>query len=266
MTHNRLRIGRCLAIALSLALGFAPARAQPPHRAGLVIQHADGRVATYCVRFAEPSITGLDLLNRAGVPIVVEVSGLGTAVCAMDGQGCAYPAQPCFCQCQGVNCAYWNYLHLFDGAWRYSSISVSGYTIADGAVDGWAWGDKVIPPLYTVDQICAGSPTDVPVTTVPTAQSPAAPVPAVTSTATSVPGSTPIAEATDTPQPAAPAPATDLAQPAPATGVPAPAAAAPSDASTAIPSAQEDVESYAVFAIVVVALGGWLIVNSRRKR
>lgn len=251
MTHDWLRIGRWMAIALSLALGLAQAHAQPPYRAGLVIQHADGRVATYCVRFGEPSIAGLDLLDRAGVSIVVEVSGLGTAVCAIEGQGCAYPAQPCFCRCQGADCAYWNYLHLVDGAWRYSPISVSGYTVTDGAVDGWAWGDGITPPLYTVDQICAASPTAVVATPAPAAQSTATPAPAVAPTATDVPDSTPIAAATDTPQPAAPP-----------TGVPT----APSDASTAVRAAQEDVGSYALYVIVVVALGGWLIVKSRRKR
>ena len=266
-----IRHPRWIAALLSLVvgLGLAPAGArslQAGNRAGVVVQTGDGRVATTCVRFDEPSITGLELLSRAGVSIVVEVSGLGTAVCAIDGEGCAYPAQPCFCQCQGASCAYWNYLHRVDGAWRYSSISASGYTVTDGAVDAWAWGDKVTPPVYTVDQICAASLAGAPATAVPVALPTAAHMPTFAPAATGVLDSTPNAPATVTPQPTAPVPMAGPTQAAPTTGVPASTVAAPSDTSAAIRAAQDALGSYAFFAIVVIALGGWLIVNSRRKR
>ena len=258
---SRLRNRRWIAVLLSLILGLGrvPASAQTQNRAGLVIRHGDGSVSTTCVRFGEPSITGLDLLNRSGVSVVAEVGGLGSAVCAIGGEGCAYPAQPCFCQCQGANCAYWNYLHLIDGGWRYSPIGAAGYTITDGAVDAWAWGDQATPPVYTIDQICADSP-GAPAATASAAEPSATNAPTFVSTATDIPKPVPIAQVTDTPEPSAPT------RPSAPTDVPAPTVAVPPEPSALIHSPQAELGSYALFAVVVVALGGWLIVNHIRRR
>ena len=238
---------------LSLALGLAPTNAQTQNRAGLVIQYGDGSVATTCVRFGEPSITGLDLLMRSGLSIHAEVSGLGAAVCAINGQGCAYPAQPCFCQCQGANCAYWNYLHLIDGAWQYSPVGASGYAVTDGAVDGWAWGDQHTPPPHTIDQMCASFPAAQ-------ATAPAA------APATATTEATDMATVTDTLGAAVPTPVASPTQIGPPTEVRAPTAVAAPKPSVAHIPTREDVGSYALFAIMVVALGGWLMVNRLRRR
>lgn len=257
---NKLRIGRWIVILASFAFALTPVGAQADNRAGLIIQYADGRTATHCVRFAELSISGLDLLARAGVPVQVEAGGLGTAVCSLGGEGCAYPAQPCFCQCQGGDCAYWNYLHLIDGKWRYSPIGAAGYSITDGAIDAWAWGDQVTPPMYTLDEICAApaAPTVAPIATRP----PATIAPTATSTQPGV-------EATVTSQPAtmtSPLPLAPTQSVAPGATPPA-ATAAPSAtlAAAEAPSPQSDASGYVVFVAAVVLLGGWLIVARLRK-
>ena len=251
-----------LVVLLALAAQLAPAGGQAQeNRAGLVIRFGDGRVATYCVRFGEPSITGLELLSRSGVTPVAEVGGLGSAVCSIDGQGCAYPAQPCFCQCQGATCAYWNYLHLIDGAWRYSPVGASAYTVADGAVDGWAWGDQAAPPVYTLDQICSesanrpvGQPTGRP-TNEPTAE----PTNQRVSESAVTPTTLPTAAPTMTP-----AIASSRQPTAPLTLQPA---IEPTTQLSNPPTAQTDLGGYVAFVAVALALGGWLIVSqSRRQR
>lgn len=242
-------------IAFSLLLGTraAPIGAQSENRAGLVVQYGDGRVATYCVRFGEPSITGLDLLQRSGLKIVAEVGGLGSAVCAIGGQGCAYPSQPCFCQCQGVQCAYWNYFHLVEGAWQYSPLGGAGYAIADGAVDGWAWGDKTAPPVYTIEQICAAQlptrPASQP-TIEPTIDSANRQADTPTPSRTPEPATRPASEPTHPPtiQPAIAPTSEPVGQP-----------------SQAPANSPFDVSGYALFAIVVIGLGGWLLVIRARR-
>jgi hypothetical protein len=181
-----------LAVAILLpAIGRA--QEQQPNRAGLVIQHGDGRVITTCVSFTEPEISGADLLDRAGVSYVAQKATIGAAVCKLDGEGCDYPAEDCFCHCKGADCAYWAYQHLRDGRWVYSQLSASGTKLRPGDVDGWAWGAGNVqagaqPPVISFQEVCAttadrqptsGGPSPVPDTPTnaqrPTATPPATP-------------------------------------------------------------------------------------------
>ncbi len=163
-------------------------RAQAPHRAGLVVRFSDDRVITRCVEFTEESITGEELLRRAGLRIVSEYNpGLGAAICQIEGVGCNYPAVPCFCQCQGAECVYWAYYYLANGQWVYSGFGVSNRQVHDGDVEGWSWGPGSVsgataPPLFTLDQICAPPATSTPTAT-PTSPPPATFTPWPTTTA-----------------------------------------------------------------------------------
>jgi hypothetical protein len=265
---KRLHAGRWMVVALSLILGYglAEASAQTENRAGLVIRYGDGRLSTFCIRFGEPSITGLDLFTRSGQLPIVETGGLGAAVCAINGEGCAYPSQPCFCQCQGANCAYWNYFHWIDGAWRYSPLGAAARTITDGAIDGWSWGENLAPPVYTLDQICAESPA-APISTMIAVT----PIAAPTDAPVGYPSDTPTASLpTGTTEPVVQAPTDSLALPPAPTGAQAPTVVLPTagsqpEASVSRDSPQSDLGSYALFAVVVVGLGGWLIVARIRK-
>ena len=141
-------------------LSPAAAAQEGPQRAALVVRFADGAVETRCVSFAEPAISGADLLARAGLPVIVNVnSGLGGAVCSIKGQGCAFPGQDCFCRCQGSACEYWAYYHLSDGRWVYSDVGAGNYQVSDGAVEGWSWGkgnftSGTEPPAARFADIC----------------------------------------------------------------------------------------------------------------
>jgi hypothetical protein len=146
---------------------------QPPQTAGLIVQFSDGTVRTSCVNLGSGPMTGLDLLHRAGFAPIAEVTALGSTVCAISGDGCAFPAERCWCQCEDLvaSCNYWAYHTLENGAWRYSNIGAAARTVSAGDVDGWAWGAGrsgagAAPPARTHTEICApeelASPTPEP--------------------------------------------------------------------------------------------------------
>ena len=159
---------------------------------------------TYCIPFEEPSITGVELLQRSGVTTIVDPSSsFGQAVCKIDGEGCDYPLEDCFCQCQnlGENCVYWAYYHLVDGQWEYSGEGAGTYRVHDGDVEGWAWGPGTAgsgtePPVIPFDQIC---PTGAEPSPTPTASP--TPTPTYTPPATNTPTPSPTATPTPTPSP-----------------------------------------------------------------
>lgn len=176
----RLLVLLALSAALSLLPPpFAEGRGrgdEGPNRAGLVVRHGDGRVVTACVSFSEPAISGEELLYRAGLEVSVQYfSGLGTAICAINGEGCRPPGEPCFCQCQtmGEKCTYWVYAHLGeDGKWRMAGSAASAYMLHHGDVDGWAWGNEPALPALTFADICAAP---APATATPLALTPTSP-------------------------------------------------------------------------------------------
>ena len=145
-------------IAISL-LFAAPVAAQEENRAGLVIVHGDGSMVTQCIAFAEESIAGAELLARSKFDLSMEASSMGATICRIDGEGCDFPADACFCQCQGSPCIYWSYWRLTEGEWRYSNIGAGNAVVRHGSVDGWRWGpgtiDKAEPPFaITFEDIC----------------------------------------------------------------------------------------------------------------
>ncbi|MCB0034314.1 MAG: hypothetical protein KDE51_09855 [Anaerolineales bacterium] len=151
-----------LFVLLLLPTAVLSAQETPPlHQAGLVIDHGDGRVDTHCVAFAEEEISGAELLQRSGVPLVIGGGGgMGAAVCSLADTGC--PADDCFCDCPGgADCVYWSYWLLREGEWRYAAIGANGSKVRHGDVQGWVWGPGTVteatPPLSTsIDQICEG--------------------------------------------------------------------------------------------------------------
>ncbi|HEU4328760.1 MAG TPA: hypothetical protein VFS21_36820 [Roseiflexaceae bacterium] len=163
---RRARLWHGVALLLAAALLLpAPGRAKEPtptpaNRAGLVVRHGDGRIVSACVAFAEQSISGLELLQRSGLSLVTQGSGnAGAAVCKIDGEGCDYPTEDCFCKRDGAVTTYWAYHRLREGAWAFSPLGASGARVQPGEVDGWAWGTGSVeagaePPLLSFAQVC----------------------------------------------------------------------------------------------------------------
>src|SRR4051794_10494013 len=193
-TYNRSRLIAALSL-LAMLLSFTPApahaagavlctadtarlsrvpRAQdsPPNQAGLVIDFGDGRVMTFCIDpGADGQATGEELLRASNLPVIIEYSGNGGAVCKIDTVGSDFPSEPCFSHCTlrpGEPCMYWSYSQLVGDHWQFSQIGVSSTLVHSGDVYGWAWGESTIargvqPPLRTLAEIC------LPATATPTA-------------------------------------------------------------------------------------------------
>jgi LPXTG-motif cell wall-anchored protein len=185
-----------LALIATTALIIPVGQAQETqNQAGVVIRYGDGHVATACVRFSEPSISGIELLQRAGISVIAQSGGIGSAVCKISNDGCDYPSEDCFCQCKGGNCAYWAYQRLRGDHWAYSPIGASASQVQPGDVDGWAWGAGSVqsgaaPPVIPLDQICSENPVALPPTIPPPTSVPApatAPKPTFVPVPTTIP-------------------------------------------------------------------------------
>lgn len=216
----RLFLALLLALAPLAGASSAPSLAERPNGAGLVVRFGDGRVVTAYVQFDEPAITGIELLQRAGIPITVApFGGLGLAVCAIAGEGC--PAEDCFCQAKQQPAWFWHYYGLTpDGRWVLHSVGASNRLLRDGDVDGWSWtsGESGLPAV-TIDDIARAHgvertrepsplPTLEPVATVtptplPTVPAGSPPSPATLTTPTPLQTSTPLATPTAPPRVAA---------------------------------------------------------------
>ncbi len=133
------------------AVTLASAASPPSHRAGLVIQFSDGSYITRCISFAGDSVSGLELLMHSGLDVVT----WGGAVCRIEQDGCAYPTEPCFCQCRGSECLYWSYWHWREGRWVYSSVGSADYLVRNGDIEGWAWSNGQPPPAVPIEQVCS---------------------------------------------------------------------------------------------------------------
>jgi len=282
----RLRRDCALALALvclctATALNqVRTARAQAPNQAAVVVRYGDGTVWTGCVTFAEAEITGLQLLQRAGLEVVYARGGTGDLLCKIGPEGCDNPNQ-CLCRCSGAECAYWSYWHLQDGQWQYSVVGASTYRVKPGTIDGWVWGvgttaDAPRPPAMRLEELCrpvapTATPTltqtPVPVTT-PTSSPSAVPatshapehMPSPTASATTmlVPTSEPSLTAT----PVRPTASVALALTPTAAQQPSPTTVVAAAASPTRPGGA----GYVVFAAIVVLLSAIGVVAWRRGR
>lgn len=205
-------------MAVALGLGSAaafflghPAHAAV-HRAGLVIQHASGRLVTRCVTFMESQLSGFELVQRSGIQYRAQAYGsMGEAICQLDGEPSPVPAN-----CLGFG-PYWMYEHRTATGWVQSQAGASGWTLRDGDLDGWRYTGGVAQTLpgLTLAQVCAApvarptptlaAPTTAPSVTAATASPspPASASPTVTAIVTG-PASTPTAR---------PSPSTSAAEP-----------------------------------------------------
>ena len=150
-------------------------RAQDVNRVALVIRQSDASVQSICVEFQEDELSSLELLQRSGLDLEMDVQGLGALVCRIDQTGCA--VDDCWCQCKGGgDCVYWSYWHQIGGKWEYSLAGASQYVVRDGDVEGWSWGpgnisEAIAPPSATFEDVCVSSEVEADTPT-PTETSP----------------------------------------------------------------------------------------------
>jgi hypothetical protein len=178
--------------------------ADSPNRVALVVKHGDGDVITQCIEFNGDQISGYEVLKRSNLDLNFEPNAMGAAICRIDGEGCSYPQDDCFCQCNDLTgqtpCIYWSYWYRDGGDWRYSGFGASSRDARNGDVEGWVWSEGSVssadtePPDLEFSDICAELPTATPTPT-------NTPKPTPTLTNTPQPTETPEPEPTDTPSP-----------------------------------------------------------------
>lgn len=186
-----------LLIAASLMLGavtlYARGEQARTKHAGIVVQFGNGEVVNKCVEFSEGSLSGVELLERAGFDTKVDASNaMGVAVCKINKDGCNYPGKTCFCECQGADCKYWSYWRMVDGTWKYQENGASNTSIHNGDLEGWVWGaggvsNAVPPALTTFDQVCVIEEATATLTTAPATETS---TPTETATITQTPTTT----------------------------------------------------------------------------
>jgi hypothetical protein len=158
MNRKRLIFGLILSLTLlPAALVYGD---DPPDRIGLIVVGESGQAQTACIVADQAEPTGYDILLASGLEINASSGSLGVAVCAINKAGCAYPAQPCFCNCSGGRCSYWAYYFREAGdiEWHYSQYGAGNRTIDDGGMELWVWrtAENVNDPLpvLTWDEVC----------------------------------------------------------------------------------------------------------------
>ena len=157
----------CLAVAGMVGSAFSapasPELAQAMNRVAIVVDTGSGPVSR-CVSFAEDSISGIEALSRAGLaPVVEGYSGVGGALCGLNGVGC--PADSSCLTCSAPN--YWAYYRADNGAsgFAYSSVGAGAIAVTDGDVEGWRWGTGAAPAYRSFGSICPLQPPPTTTTT-----------------------------------------------------------------------------------------------------
>ncbi len=161
-------------MALGVAIGATvsgASGADSEHVAGLIVDYGDGAITYAWVPFPEDQISGVDLLEMSGLPVLtVGFGGMGDAVCKIVTTGCdVSPCRQRLCQTADLNSPYWHYLRLGpDGTWTLRPLGGSSSDVTDGVIDAWVWaGSDSMPrlPVLTMPALAerAGATTANPV-------------------------------------------------------------------------------------------------------
>ena len=270
-----MRVQRPAMLVMSAVFALAAVTmARADGEAGLVIQHGDGSIDTYCIPFSGDSITGKALLQRVNIP-AEDYGGLVCAVGQNPAEGCfgANSFDSCTCKCAGgSSCTYWAYFTASYGkSWVYSALGYTQQRARDGDLQAWRWGpggpnSAPAPPAITFESVCghpprggAAQPATQAATSIPTATaSPdqqAVPTAAETATA-ALPSTSAATPAATAPPSVAPTVTVSITSHGTATATPAPQLSSSSDGGS---GARGLLAFIAVAAVLVAAIGGALI-------
>jgi hypothetical protein len=129
-----------LGLSLTLFLFSVAHSAAPPGGSGgqargtVIVQFGAHDLVARPIAFDAP-ITGLRALELSGLEVITASTAFGPVVCAVEGVGC--PADDCFCG----GSRFWGYNYWDGAAWQGYAVGAGASTIADGAVEGWRWGE-----------------------------------------------------------------------------------------------------------------------------
>ncbi len=153
-----------LVVAMSMALLgttlVAPqADARGRGKAGVVVVHGDGRVVTECVRLDRATISGLQLLERTGIPFSAARFGFGTAICRLDGEGPdTTDSSDCFSDPQDRFWGYWTQ-DKGDAGPVSSEFGAGDRRVRRRSIDYWVWDalPSEAPATLTFAQVCGAA-------------------------------------------------------------------------------------------------------------
>ena len=134
-----------LAALLALLSACAPAAApggSAGGRVALIIVDPQRASSQTCVVLEGGEATGRELIALADLPVTLdERNAMGALVCAIEGQGCAFPAEDCLCKCRGLGeCAYWaSFVRTPPGPWTYAALGISSHKVRPGDLYAWVW-------------------------------------------------------------------------------------------------------------------------------
>lgn len=158
-----IMLGRVGILPILLAIMIAiPANALAS-QASVVVRHGNGNMVKRCVDFGSTTITGLELLQKAGLSPVLE-NGFMVSI---DGDKAKSSTEP------GVTDDYWSYWRIDNNKWSYSRAGASSQKVGDGDVQGWQRGGSTLMlPTIKFDDICTKKAQDVAVASVTPSVSP----------------------------------------------------------------------------------------------
>jgi hypothetical protein len=172
------------------------AQAAVAHRAGVVVEHGDGRVIRRCVGFNTATATALAVLQGSGLEVGTSSygGGLGAAICQIDYEPSTYPPG-----CFTATGSYWVlFVSRAGGAWAVSDLGASSVAVGSGDDIGFRYDS----------QNGADPPPPTPAGTCPVVTPPPARTPTPAARATPPPQATSSQSATPTAHPATPSPPT----------------------------------------------------------
>jgi hypothetical protein len=116
------------------------AQAAVAHRAGVVVEHGDGRVIRRCVGFNTATTTALAVLQGSGLEVGTSSygGGLGAAICQIDYEPSTYPPG-----CFTSTGSYWVlFVSRAGGAWTVSALGASNVAVGNGDDIGFRYDSQ----------------------------------------------------------------------------------------------------------------------------
>jgi len=140
--------GVCTAYAMPIEVGAGD------NTAGMYVEWKDGFSMEFVLKFAEESISGMELIQRVAqetpLTIVVKNFGFGDYV-----DGIAYEGHDN--EGWGGGEDWWHYWIKGAGQdWTSSMFGASERVVVDGASDGWVYGRAGIPEPATLMLVATG--------------------------------------------------------------------------------------------------------------
>ena len=116
--------------------------------AAVLVVHGDGGTTSVCVPLpAGEEVDGLALLELSDLDVASQYFSEqgGSVICGLDGEGCDFPDQSCFCS-SGNHWAYWL---LGEDGWVSAGQGPAKVRVGPGEVQAWRWGGEGEPPPPT---------------------------------------------------------------------------------------------------------------------